>query len=98
MAVSIIVPKAPPAANTHIIYVRKGGSDTSGDGTLTNPYLTVTKAMNMVTGNISTFRTIIDVGAGNFSEGSSLVLKPYVYLVGNGISSSGPTRIVATNF
>ena len=80
---------------TNTIYVTKGGSDTTGNGSLTNPYRTVTKAMTAVGSPTINDSTVINVGPGHFTEAGALTIKPWVFIVGTGWRS---TRITPTSF
>ncbi len=75
-----------------VVYVRKDGNDATGDGSAVYPYLTILKAMQSITDNTATKRYRIDVGPGSYVE-SSLPLKPYVWVEGNGSPIAGPTRV-----
>jgi hypothetical protein len=62
--------------------VSKGGSDVTGDGTLSKPYATIAAAMASITDASPTKRYIIKVEAGAYTEGA-LTLKPNVFVVGD---------------
>jgi hypothetical protein len=62
--------------------VSKGGSDVTGDGTLTKPYATIAAAMTSITDASPTKRYGIKVEAGAYTEGA-LTLKPNVFVIGD---------------
>lgn len=72
-------------------YVSKGGSDTSGNGSIGYPYLTIAKAMSMITDSSVTKRYVITVGPGDYNE--NIVLKANVFVKGSGPIS---TRLTGT--
>jgi len=83
----------PPLPNiTRIIYVNQGGNDSTADGSLCKPYLTITAAMASITTAIApspdpnnlTKRYEINIGPGQYNEGQ-LGLKANVQLVGESI-------------
>lgn len=53
---------------TTTVYVSTAGSDTLGDGTAANPYLTITKALNVTPYNLNGYNVIINVTAGAYDE------------------------------
>jgi len=61
-------------------YVNKSGNDTSGDGSINNPFLTCSAAMNAITNALPTQRVIINLGSGRYSENFSF--KANVFIVG----------------
>jgi hypothetical protein len=67
------------------VYVNINGSDSSGDGSLFNPYKTVSRAMlsNMVTNATNSNPVVIKVSAGEYTD-SEIKLKPNVYIIGSG--------------
>lgn len=73
------VSQIPPSSQS--VYVNLGGSDSTGDGSNTNPYHSIAFALSTITDAAATKIYTIEVGAGRFVE-SSLVLKPWVYIVG----------------
>lgn len=50
------------------VWVSKSGSDTAGNGTSSQPYLTVNKAVSVLPKNIGGQVCIINVAAGNYAE------------------------------
>ena len=55
------------AANT-TVYVSKAGSDTLGNGTSSNPYLTIMKAVDSLPKNLNGYNATISIAAGTYSE------------------------------
>lgn len=82
---------ATPGAN-HIVYVDKSGNDTTGNGSILNPYLTINKALASITTATTTDRYQINVGPGTFAE-TTVALKPFVWITGTGFTN---TRITTT--
>lgn len=54
-------------ANT-TVFVSKSGSDTLGNGSASNPFLTIMKAVNSLPKNLNGRTVIINVGAGTYAE------------------------------
>lgn len=50
------------------IYVSTAGSDSLGDGSSTNPYATITKALNSLPKNLNGYNATINVAAGTYNE------------------------------
>ncbi len=50
------------------VFVSKSGSDTLGDGTASNPYQTIMKAVNSLPKNLNGKRMVINIAAGTYSE------------------------------
>lgn len=72
----------PPFTSTQIVYVEKGGNDTSGDGSITAPFLTIGHAMSVITDATALKIYEISIGPGNFTEVVSQ--KAFVGLNGQG--------------
>ncbi|NIV10524.1 MAG: hypothetical protein GWN62_04275, partial [Aliifodinibius sp.] len=73
-------------------YVSLNGSDSSGTGSQTNPWLTITHALNSITGTQANPHTIV-VDTGRYSpatngENFPIVMKSYISLQGSGIDST----------
>lgn len=68
---------------SQIMYVRKDGNDTTGDGSFTKPFLTIHKANTTITDATQFKKYIIDVGAGVYVE-TQLALKKYIFIHGKG--------------
>jgi hypothetical protein len=81
----------PLPASSQILYVNMGGSDTTGDGTENNPYLTITHAMNTITDALWEKRYKINIGPGNWSD--NFAIKAWVFLTG---SQSHATRLTGS--
>lgn len=50
------------------VYVSKAGSDTLGDGSASNPYATITKALNALPKNLNGYDARISIDSGTYSE------------------------------
>jgi hypothetical protein len=85
----------PAFTSTQTVFVRKDGNDTTGDGGLLKPYLTIAKALSVITDAATGKRYVISVGPGTFAE-ASLAIKPWVWLRGCGESQGGPSRLTVT--
>lgn len=72
-------------------YVSKGGNDSTGNGSVGSPYLTVGKALTSITDASPTKKYNILVGPGDYAE--NLVLKANVFIQGSGPIA---TRITGT--
>ena len=73
------------ASSAQIVYVNKGGSDATGDGSISRPYLTLQTAINSVTDASRAKRYILSVGPGIYGgAGQSLTIRPWVFCVGSG--------------
>lgn len=60
-------PFMPPDPATGTLYVAKNGNDTTGNGSVNAPFLTISKALSVVTGGaLST--TVIKVASGDYPE------------------------------
>ncbi len=85
-----------PPATSHVIWVMLGGNDTTGDGTLANPFASINRACTLVRSyaNASTTnRYTILVGAGRYTE--NLVISDWTWI--SGLSTEG-TRVTFTTF
>ena len=83
-----------PSVN-HIVNVQKGGSDTTGDGTLAKPFASINRACALIRSFAnagSTNRYVVAVGPGRFIE--ALVLSEWTYIVGDSIEG---TRVTFTS-
>lgn len=66
-----------PLSGDKIIYVSANtGSDTDGDGTQSNKYATITKALSTIPENLNGFDCIIDIGIGVYDE--SVVISNFI--------------------
>ena len=77
-----------------VVYVSKNGNDTTGNGSVLFPYLTLTKALTVITDASSSKKYGIFLDAGRYDEASNIVLKPYIWLIGYG---SNLTYITSPN-
>lgn len=75
------------------VYVSKNGNDSTGDGSINKPFLTLTAAQNAITDNSPTKRYAIMVSPGTYTESGSFGIKRDVFIIGAGINA---TRIGAT--
>jgi hypothetical protein len=73
------------------LYVSVAGNDTTGNGSITNPYLTIGKALNSTFTAGPTLQNVINVGPGIWSE--VLHWKPYVTMQGEGTTAIGGTAV-----
>lgn len=82
-------------------YVTKGGDDSTGDGSLSNPYATIAAALASITDASPTKRYAVKVEAGAYTEGS-LTLKANVFIVGdntlNGVRVTATSVALASDF
>lgn len=72
-------------------YVSKQGNDTTGNGSIGAPYLTITKAFTSIVDASITKRYCISVGPGDYNE--NLTIKANIFVRGSGPIS---TRITGT--
>ena len=54
------------------VYVAVSGSDSTGNGSSTAPYQTITKALSTIPKNLNGYLATINIGAGTYNEGISL--------------------------
>lgn len=66
---------------SNIVFVSKNGSDTTGNGKISSPYLTVNFAMSTITGANTNNRYAIYVFPGNYTE-TTFGIKSHVSIVG----------------
>jgi hypothetical protein len=74
-------------ASSATVYVNVGGSDSVGDGSVTNPYLTVSYALSTIADASSDKHYSVLMGPGRYTE-ASLNLKPWVYVIGQAYEAS----------
>jgi hypothetical protein len=88
-------PSSLPSTVSSVVYVRQGGSDTAGDGTLSKPYATIQQALTSITDNTATKVYEVNVGPGIFS--TPFQIKPFTSVVGTDSGSNffGQTQITA---
>lgn len=70
-----------PFTASRIVYVSLGGDDITGDGSECAPYLTINKALSVITDASITKRYEINIGPGTYTE-PTIHLKANVQLVG----------------
>jgi len=78
-------PSGPSPQAGEQVYVNKGGSDVTGNGSVTNPFLTIAHAIaviNAFADAATTKRYDILVGTGEYAD--TIVLPAWVWIVGNG--------------
>jgi hypothetical protein len=73
-------PPPPPAAASQLVWVSKGGNDTTGDGTDEQPFLTIGRAMTSIIDASVTKRYSIMFEPGVYTE--NILLKPNVFITG----------------
>ncbi len=80
------------------IYVRTTGNDSTGDGTLGAPYLTIMKVIQVIGKMyIGSYNVLVDIGEGVFAEGGTLAfIHPFGQQVTfQGVSESIDSRTVS---
>lgn len=70
-----------------VVFVAKNGSDVTGDGTMFKPYSTINFSMSSITTASSSNPFTIYIASGLYTE-ASVSLKPWVSLLGDGLSST----------
>lgn len=70
--------------STAIRYVRKGGSDVTGNGSFSKPFLTIEAAQNSV---VTTGLVTFDIGPGAFVESNTFTFRPNSRFLGYGSES-----------
>lgn len=78
-----------------MIYVAKNGNDSTGNGSLNKPFLTISGALNTITDATPSKRYAILVSPGNYTETGNLDIKPNVFIIGR---DKFAVRISATSF
>ena len=73
------------------VYVSKSGSDTLGNGTSANPYLTITKAISTLPKNLNGFGATINIAAGTYNETARFEHFYGGVIAINGVSGAGIT-------
>lgn len=71
---------APALALSAMVYVSKGGSDTTGTGSFLQPFLTIQKAMDSILDATPTKRYGVSVQPGRYTD--AFALKPNVEVIG----------------
>jgi len=83
---SVLCDPQPPASLpagptlTRTVFVDKGGSDATGNGTSFAPFQTIQRAMTSITDAAPTNRYAVRIGPGLYSD--DFILKPNVWIVG----------------
>jgi hypothetical protein len=78
-----------------IVYVRQGGNDVTGNGTISAPYATITHAMSTITDALWEKRYMIDLGPGNWSD--SFSWKAWVFIRGSTVLATRLTGTIDIN-
>lgn len=78
---NVSAPELAPSS-TQMVYVSPGGSDTSGNGSSTNPYLTISQALSSITDATPTKRYSIMLGSGTWTD--NFAMKANVMIQGLG--------------
>jgi hypothetical protein len=73
-------------------YVAPSGSDTTGNGSLTKPFATISAAMNSITDASFSKRYAIQLAPGSYLE-TTIAIKPNVFILGEGLV----TRLTCTS-
>lgn len=73
------------------VFVSKSGSDTLGNGSSSNPYLTIMKAVNSLPKNLNGKKAIINIAAGTYSETVTFANFASGVLTVNGVAGAGVT-------
>ena len=69
-------------------YVSTSGNDTTGDGTVYNPWATINKAVNVLNILVGDINAVINVAPGNYATASIVVTKSGISIIGaNAIST-----------
>ena len=82
----------PSIVDDRQVYVSKGGSDATGDGTISRPFLTIAAGMTAIVDASTAKRYALNLGPGVYSD--DFALKPNVWIVGQSLYLS---RINAVN-
>jgi hypothetical protein len=78
-----------------IVYVRQGGNDATGNGSLSAPYATIAHAMTTITDALWEKRYMIDLGPGNWPDNFSW--KAWVFIRGSTVGTARLTGVVDIN-
>ncbi len=65
-------------------YVAKHGNDSTGDGSLEHPYLTISAAETAITDNSSSFPYVLHIGPGSYTLSAGYAKKPNIHWIGTG--------------
>jgi hypothetical protein len=86
-----------------VVYVTSNGNDSTGNGSLLFPFLTIGHALSTITTSSSVNPYVVKLGAGTYSE-TGLEIPVWVFLVGDAqqptkiIDSSGAIKINSASF
>jgi hypothetical protein len=69
-----------------MVYVNKNGNDTTGNGSILFPFLTISKALSFITDASQTKVYEINVGPGEYDD--NLQIKPWIGIIGSASSSA----------
>jgi len=72
-------------SSAQTVYVAQDGSDSTGRGTVNEPYSTIEYALNQITDSSATKPYLVYINTGDYTE-TNLVLKPWIYINGNSSS------------
>lgn len=79
-----ITPAQTPTQNQYYYVSGSGfGSDITGDGTYNKPFATIAHAMSLITTASTTNRFIIKIMGSKLLEPTNIVMKSYVYIIGD---------------
>jgi hypothetical protein len=73
-------------------YVSKDGNDSTGNGSLEKPYLTITAALIAANNELDTVPVVINISPGQYDENLTII-KPNIGLKGAIVGSTKTTRI-----
>lgn len=85
----------PSAFSTQIVYVRGGGDDMTGDGTILKPYASITHAMSTINDALWEKRYMIDLGPGNWAD--SFSWRAWVFIRGSYVFATRLTGTIDIN-
>ena len=72
----------PLVSTINNYYVNPNGDDTVGDGSITNPFKTITKGINYLNGLAGDIQAVLNIGCGSYSESFPTITKSGISLVG----------------
>lgn len=77
------------------IYVSKNGDDSSGNGSINAPFLTISTAITQINSYTDSKPIILNISPGEYNENITII-KPNIHLKGTSIGSTKMTRINGT--
>lgn len=83
----IMFPPPPPGAQVVLdneVFVAQNGNDVTGDGSASKPFASIEAAMASISAATPTNRYAIKLAAGSYTEAVPVLLKPDVFIVGDG--------------